>query len=148
MLLLSATTHQHPSISTSTVLFPSICHKLPASLKPNTTSAHRPHDLLITNAFSPSSLQNPNPSTSQTIRHVSHSASDGEPEANSMVPSASAVASAIRRASPPPSTSYRESKRNRREASYSPAPISRDSVFNSWTSFAESSIPMLSSRCM
>ncbi|XP_021833580.1 chloroplast sensor kinase, chloroplastic [Prunus avium] len=102
MLLLSATTHQHPSISTSTVLFPSICHKLPASLKPNATSAHRPHDLLITNAFSPSSLQNPNPSTPQTIRHVTHSASDGEPEANSMVPSASAVASAIRRASTSP----------------------------------------------
>ncbi|KAH0991723.1 hypothetical protein GBA52_003206 [Prunus armeniaca] len=102
MLLLSATTHQHPSISTSTLLFPSICHKLPASVKPNATSAHRPHDLLITNAFSPSSLQNPNPSTPQTIRHVTHSASDGEPEANSMVPSASAVASAIRRASTSP----------------------------------------------
>ncbi|CAL8994166.1 unnamed protein product [Prunus brigantina] len=102
MLLLSATTHQHPSISTSTLLFPSICHKLPASVKPNATSAHRPHDLLITNAFSPSSLQNPNPSPPQTIRHVTHSASDGEPEANSMVPSASAVASAIRRASTSP----------------------------------------------
>ncbi|ONI30356.1 hypothetical protein PRUPE_1G246300 [Prunus persica] len=102
MLLLSATTHQHPSISTSTLLFPSICHKLPASVKANSTSAHRPHDLLITNAFSTSSLQNPNPSPPQTIRHVTHSASDGEPEANSMVPSASAVASAIRRASTSP----------------------------------------------
>ncbi|KAM1641766.1 hypothetical protein ACFX13_011831 [Malus domestica] len=102
MLLLSATTHQHPSISTSTLLFPSISHKLPASLKPNATSTPRPHDLLTINAFSPSSLQNPNPSSPQTIRHVTHSASDGDPDSNSMVSSASAVASAIRRASTSP----------------------------------------------
>ncbi|KAM5567927.1 chloroplast sensor kinase, chloroplastic [Rosa sericea] len=92
MLLSAAITHQHPSNSSSTLLLPPISPKLPStSLKP----PHRPH--LLPNA----SLQNPTP---QTIRHVTHTPSDdADPEANnSMVPSASAVASAIRRASTSP----------------------------------------------
>ncbi|KAL6190438.1 hypothetical protein ACLB2K_036835 [Fragaria x ananassa] len=90
MLLSSAITHQHPSNSTSTLLLPTIPPKLPStSLKPT----HRPH-LVASSSSSP---------TPQTIRHVTHTTSDGHPDSNnSMVPSASAVASAIRRASTSP----------------------------------------------
>ncbi|XP_050373182.1 chloroplast sensor kinase, chloroplastic [Argentina anserina] len=106
MLLSSAITHQHPSNSNSTLLLPPNPPKLPSSLKPTP----RPH-LLPTAS-----------SSSQTIRHVTHTPSDGHPEPTSMVPSASAVAAAIRRASTSPVDFMQRVEKNQKNGTVLPSP--------------------------
>ncbi|KAK9276267.1 hypothetical protein L1049_005798 [Liquidambar formosana] len=87
------------------ILFCPNNHKLHTSCRPNPSL---PKTLLLTNASSSSlanntSLQNQNPNPN-TLRHVTHTSSDddGDDPDGGMVPSASAVASAIRRASTSP----------------------------------------------